>query len=57
MRHGICVVADSVRFTTPLLFSRPVTDVLMVIAGLCTSKLYNLADGYETIMCIVHFWH
>lgn len=45
------------RFTAALLKTMPVIDVLILNAGLYTMKLYNLANGYEAMMGIMHFGH
>jgi NAD(P)-dependent dehydrogenase (short-subunit alcohol dehydrogenase family) len=45
------------RFAAELLKKMPVIDVLILNAGLFTTKLYALANGYEAMMGIMHFGH
>lgn len=44
-------------FATRLLAVMPVIDVLILNAGLYTLKLGQLANGYESMMGIMHFGH
>ena len=44
-------------FSGTLLKTMPVIDVLILNAGLYTTKLHTLANGYEAMMGIMHFGH
>lgn len=45
------------QFAKTLLATMPVIDVLILNAGLYTLKLGTLANGYESMMGIMHFGH
>lgn len=45
------------RFAADLLKKMPVIDTLILNAGLFTTKLHTLNNGYEAMMGIMHFGH
>ncbi len=45
------------QFAKTLLATMPVIDVLILNAGIYTTKLGTLANGYESMMGVMHFGH